>query len=131
MHEFSFRRRASFLDQRNPADRALTGFVGMYLWMDSAGVIEVLRIRLRRLLFHFFRGLLHLLGRFLHLISDGLFLGFNVRRGTHSLMIFHFHLAMLHSWHVAVIHVLYTLSTFRHARGLTQFALDRDCCFVV
>src|SRR5713101_7270029 len=120
----SFGRRAFLLDQRHPADRTFAWLVRVDLRMHPAGVIEVLRICLVRLFFHF-------IGCFLQLISDRFVYSVHICLRRRLFMIFHFHLAMLHSWHAAMIHVLHGLSTLGGARGLTQLALDRDCCLVV
>src|SRR6266478_8297374 len=52
----SFGRRAFLLDQRHPADRTFAWLVRVDLRMHPAGVIEVLRICLVRLFFHFIGG---------------------------------------------------------------------------
>src|SRR5438552_12406706 len=89
----------------------------------------LLRRLLRRLPFHCVGGSLHFIRRFLHLISEHFLFRLNI--SWFRLLILHLHLAVLHPWHAAVIHVLHALRTFRVARGLTQLGLNRDCCLIV
>lgn len=97
--------------------------------MHRTGEVKILLSFLLGLLLHRIGRSLHFVRGFLHLVSERFLLRFNI--GRLLLMIVHLHLAMLHSGHVAVVHVLHALRIFRPADGSTELALDRDCYLVM